>query len=816
MSETGQPAGLPTVPEEVPATPIEPVIPDEVIDGLTLDAGGLDDLTRTVKTLEHYGAKFPPWFCDQPLADVRAGLKEAARSERVREAFRREREFEESRQPEIPTTGATIHEMSEEALAVVNKWNNPPELFARSACLVRAALDERGGLYIQELDENGLTGILDRLIAWTRLLKGGEERPVHPPREVVRDILSLPAATWRVPHLAGVTGTPIFHQNGIIHATPGYDADSCLYYYPTPGFTMPPVPEVPTREDMDAALSLIEEVFVDFPFVTHADRTNAYGALLTAVLRPCINGPVPLYVTDKPQAGVGAGLQQRVIGVIAEGREPTLKTLPAGPEMRKEILATLKSGAAIQIFDNIETKLSSPDLASVLTAAEVTGRILGQTEERTYPVTCFWMANGNNIVIGGDLARRSFKSRMDPQVAFPWQREGFRHPDLIAWARENRGRILAAIFTLARAWIQAGKPEPHRVPRVGTFEAWRDTIGGILEFAGVEEFLGNADEVYLEADADRVQWEEFLECLWEIYGCEPFQAGRVAALILSEAPGDGGLLDSLPDDLAEAVATKRKSFSRVLGRAFGKINGRHFPGGWCLKQGNLNRGIREWVIIRSVPDPLGGGVDEGVLHDLGDTATEREKADDTRSNSGRGVCGVCPPIPYAREKNTSIKNMGIKNIYVRKDPGVIHHIHHHPQKNDTLASDSDSNAKQPGEGNTPSSTPNTPLTRTCNAQGGNNQDHQATVPPAEHDPATEVKSRAPFSPDRADYVILRPPEFRQSCTRCGGRPVAVRERAAEFNRRRGTAALCAKCYAGILNDSTQAEPAGSGVEEAGP
>ncbi|MDD3516553.1 MAG: hypothetical protein PHD35_12540, partial [Synergistaceae bacterium] len=476
--------------------------------------------------------------------------------------------------PSICTTGAYIHEMTEAALAVVNAWNSPPELFSRSACLVRVALDEKKDLYIQELDEAALTGILDRLIVWYRVLKDGEVRPAQPPRDVVRDILALPAAAWRVPHLAGVTATPIFHPDGTIHATPGYDEETSLYYHPADGFTLAPVPEVPTREDMDAALSLIEEVFVDFPFVTHADRTNAYGALLTAVLRPCINGPVPLYVTDKPQAGVGAGLQQRVIGVIAEGREPTLKTLPAGPEMRKEILATLKSGAAIQIFDNIETKLSSPDLASVLTAAEVTGRILGQTEERTYPVTCFWMANGNNIVIGGDLARRSFKSRMDPQVAFPWQREGFRHPDLIAWARENRGRILAAIFTLARAWIQAGKPEPHRVPRVGTFEAWRDTIGGILEFAGVEEFLGNADEVYLEADADRVQWEEFLECLWEIYGCEPFQAGRVAALILSEAPGDGGLLDSLPDDLAEAVATKRKSFSRVLGRAFGKINGR--------------------------------------------------------------------------------------------------------------------------------------------------------------------------------------------------------------------------------------------------
>ena len=684
MSETGRPAGLPTVPEEVPATPIEPVIPDEVIDRLTLDAGGLDDLTRTVKTLEHYGAKFPPWFCDQPLADVRAGLKEAARSERVREAFRREREFEESRQPEIPTTGATIHEMSEEALAVVNKWNNPPELFARSACLVRAALDERGSLYIQELDENGLTGILDRLIAWTRLLKGGEERPVHPPREVVRDILSLPAATWRVPHLAGVTGTPIFHQNGIIHATPGYDADSCLYYYPTPGFTMPPVPEVPTREDVAAALKAIEEVFVDFPFCSPADRANAIGALLTAVLRPCIAGPVPLYLTDKPQAGSGAGLLQRVIGWIAEGREPALKTMPTGPEMRKEIFAGLKNGTRIQIFDNLEDRLSSPELAAALTAVEMTGRILGQTEERTYAVRTFWMANGNNVTVGGDLARRTFKSRVDPQDPMPWQREGFRHPDLLRWVQEARGRILAAVFTLARAWIQAGRPAPEKVPRVGSFEDWRDTIGGILESAGVPDFMGNASEVYLAADEDRVQWENFLQALWNRYGSEPFQPGRVAELLTSQDPAGFPIADSLPDALAEAFHYRRKTFSQVLGMAFKKVDGRHFPGGWCIRQGKWSRGVRTWVVTYAPPTPTPEVVQPWCNLDsskFGADCQTEEPSSPVRQN---GVSGVTCTLPTRKKKSSYKTVMDSGNIpdtnVCAIGSGRLHHLHHDPSK----------------------------------------------------------------------------------------------------------------------------------------
>lgn len=76
---------------------VEPIISDEAIDALE---PGTDEFTKIVQSLEHYGAKFPPWFWDQPTEEVRAGLREAARSEKVREAHLREREAEARRREE--------------------------------------------------------------------------------------------------------------------------------------------------------------------------------------------------------------------------------------------------------------------------------------------------------------------------------------------------------------------------------------------------------------------------------------------------------------------------------------------------------------------------------------------------------------------------------------------------------------------------------------------------------------------------------------------------------------------------------------------
>lgn len=601
MAVESEPEPQPVVVEVPPAR--WTLLPDAQIDAL-------DDeqVYNWITTLERdYNARPPRNVEFTPVEELRIWLRETVASDQVRAVWERQQAARQERpRQEISITNAAIHEMSEQALSALQDANDPPEVFARSAQLVRAARDEGGLLYIQEIGESGLAGILDRLILWSSMTAKGEQRQARPPRDVVRDILALPAREWGVPPLVGITQSPILHADGAIHDAPGYDEESGLYYSPIEGFVLASVPERPTSEDVAAALATIEEVLFDFPFGAQADRANAYGALLTAILRPCIDGPVPLYLVDKPQAGAGAGLLQRVIGIIALGGEPPLRTMPGGEEMRKEILTSLRQGTRVQIFDNLEDKLSSPVLAAALTAPRFSGRILGKTEEISLDVCCFWMANGNNVVIGGDLARRTFKTRIDPQVALPWQREGFRHPDLPVWVAENRGRILAAVFTLARAWIQAGRPEPAQVPRVGSFEGWRDMIGGILEFSGVPEFLGNADAVYLEGDADRSQWEGLLSALWERYRSEPFTVGTVVRLLSSEDPGRWPIYYALPDDLSDAWGG-RGSFSRILGNAFARQNGRHFPGGWCLRRGRVEHKVLTWIITYTPPTGEDGG-----------------------------------------------------------------------------------------------------------------------------------------------------------------------------------------------------------------
>src|SRR6516164_6851097 len=97
------------------------------------------------------------------------------------------------------------------------------------------------------------------------------------------------------------------------------------------------------------------------------------------------------------------------------------------------------------------------------------------------------MASGNNTRFSRELIRRTVFCRLDAKVDAPWERTGYRHPNLLKWAKENRGQLVWAALTLARAWIAAGRPAGTEV--LGMFEAWTDVIGGILGVAGVPGLL---------------------------------------------------------------------------------------------------------------------------------------------------------------------------------------------------------------------------------------------------------------------------------------------------------------------------------------
>jgi hypothetical protein len=522
----------------------------------------------------------------------------------------------ESREWKIVVNDETLKDQTAMSMDALADVNDPPFLFQRARSLVRVEFDENDMPMIQTQSEAGIRGILERCAVFVkrRGIIHPEEYSVSPPIDVVKDLMSLPE--WNtIPPLTGIIECPTILPDNTLITKSGYNKKTRLFYAPAPGLKLPLIPDAPTKDEVSAAVKVIAEIFIDFPFVDDASKASAYASLFSLVLRPMIPGAVPLGLFDKPQAGTGASLITEAIAIIGTGRHAAMTTAPKDDtEWKKTITATLRQGRTVAIVDNVESKLFAPSLAGVLTSSVWTDRLLGCSENITLPHRLVWLATGNNVQLGGDLPRRCYWSRMDAKSARPWQREKFTHPNLLEWLKTERGSILAATITIARAWILAGKPGPDKaVPKMGGFDGWRDTIGGILHFAGVPKFLGNVEQMYAQADADTPQWETFFEKWHTLWGVSGITVSKMIEQMLKESSStsiectaNDRLVDLLPDVLADAWSGK-KNFSRVMGKALARMNERVFSNGLQLCKGNKEHGAVSWMVKK--PDSSDGNTE---------------------------------------------------------------------------------------------------------------------------------------------------------------------------------------------------------------
>lgn len=497
--------------------------------------------------------------------------------------------------PEIVVTDRHLRDITTDALGALYKANKPERIFRRSSALTRITLDEKERPFTETLSESALRGHLARSCNFVRITKDeeGEEqmRPVSPPLDVVRDIGSL--SDYQFPPLIGITEAPVIRPDGTVMNQPGYDSITNLYYYPSTKLIVPPIPDKPTDIDVKAAIELALEPVCDFPFDCEASRANAIATVFTPILRPMIDGPVPLAIVDKPQAGTGASLLAEVISLISTGRAAAMMTAQKDDEgWRKVITSLLIKGQLVVIIDNVEYDLFTPSLAAILTATSYQDRVLGRSEMVILPNRTTWVATGNNIRLRGDLPRRCIWVRMDAKTARPWQRDvkGFKHPRLIEWVSTERGAILAAILTIVRAWVVAGMPEAQGLPNLGGYESYCQIAGGVLAYMGVSGFLANLDAMYNETDTDTPAWEGFLETWHEVLG------DRVvtAAELISYFNDNTELRTALPDTIAD---TSVRNYIRRLGNSLAKKKGVRFPNGYSIVKAGEYRRAATWKVV---------------------------------------------------------------------------------------------------------------------------------------------------------------------------------------------------------------------------
>ena len=422
---------------------------------------------------------------------------------------------DEAGRPSIYAADGDLNRITGAAWSALHASNDPPRFYRYGDAPTRVETNDHGMPKLVTLDADRMRGELARAADFYKTTKAGEIVPAHPPMDTVHNILALPDPD--LPILYGVVTAPVFGADGVLRTAAGYHPGACLVYRPPPGFTLPAVPARPSEAQRDHARRMIlEELLGDFPFVGEAERAHAVALLLLQFIRPMIDGPTPLHLIEKPSPGTGATLMIDAIATVASGASSTVMT-EAGSEdeWRKRITATLRDNAAVVLIDNLRRRLDSSALAAAITAPVWSDRILGVSDNAHLPVRCAWVATGNNPSVSNELARRIVRIRLDARQDRPWQRQGFRHPNLLAFARARRAELVWSVLVLVQDWISAGRPPAEYPASLGMFESWAETIGGILEHAGITGFLGNLDEFYDTADAEAAAWRAFIAAWWD-------------------------------------------------------------------------------------------------------------------------------------------------------------------------------------------------------------------------------------------------------------------------------------------------------------
>lgn len=482
-------------------------------DGAKKVANALAPLAAEVRVItlpvEGKGEDFSDWVIHY------GGTAEAFR------ALMAEAELVEPPLPAINADNGNLPELAEQAWEAVRRKNNPPFLFRRGGLITRLEFGDDGAPHLAVVSRAGLRGILARAARWYRIVGRGDNAQVIdalPPLHVVDDMMAAPEIP--LPVITRVVEAPVFGRDGELRLEPGYHAHSRSYYWES-NLRIPEVRQGRAREDLPRALELIlTELMGDFPFVGPSERAHALAALLLPFARELITGATPLHLIEAPTPGTGKSLLADAITIPATGRPA--ETMTEGrdeDEWRKRITSAMIKAPTFLLLDNLRRKLDSAALAAALTATTWQDRILGRSELTSLPIRTIWLATGNNPALSTEMARRTVRIRIDARVAKPWQRTGFRHPDLRTWAIQHRGELVWAALTIIQAWVDAGMPPGAQT--LGQYESWARVMGGILDVAEVPGFLANVDELYEAADEETADWEAFCEAWWTSYGSSP-------------------------------------------------------------------------------------------------------------------------------------------------------------------------------------------------------------------------------------------------------------------------------------------------------
>jgi hypothetical protein len=348
------------------------------------------------------------------------------------------------------------------------------------------------------------------------------------------------------------------------------------------------VPERPTPDQVQDAIRIFDEhIGANFPFADDggASRAHALALCLQGFVMDVVDQMTPLFDVEAAQRRTGKGLVTECCLMPAFGpalagkRTPIPKT---DEEMTKVLTAHFREGGVLLAFDNVKGAVDLPSFEAALTAECFEGRVLGSSTLIQAKNRGTWVIISNNPEMSADLAGRAIRIRLISPVEFPEDRTDFERLQP-TYTRERLPELIWAMHTLARNWFAQGRPGPAPgTPGFGSYDRWRQVLGGILHAAGVKGFLANREVLRREVSRVDMQWREFVHDWLSHFGTNPVPTSDL--LTLAE---EHEILLSGENQRAKATA---------LGMRLGKCAGIRYFDRYTIERSKKN-GERHWALM---------------------------------------------------------------------------------------------------------------------------------------------------------------------------------------------------------------------------
>jgi len=423
--------------------------------------------------------------------------------------------------PELPTiivNEKQLRDFEGELWGAIVKWNDPPKIYEHSRGIVEVGVNKNNKMIeIKDVSVAGVRSILGEAANWVEIRYsqnyGSYQVSVLTPKVAAESVCAKNNPP--IPYLKKIIYSPFFSKEGILSIKKGYQPETeCFLSLDT---KINRIPERPSKSDIDTAKEWIDEILWDFPFIDQSEKANAIAFFLVQYIRNMIDGQTPLHMFEASTPGTGKSFLVEMLSYpFLNSPIPAKNEITDNVELRKQITTSLMSDTPIIFFDNLNFQIDSGIIASAATNPMWNDRLLGINREVNLLVRCLWALSANNPQMSKENLRRTVRIRQDARMEYPELRDTrkFRHPDLRGWVKTNRGHLIWAALVLCQNWIAQKSPLAKNPPIMGSFEAWVETLAGIMECAGIEGFLANAQSFREDADEESSALRAFISSWW--------------------------------------------------------------------------------------------------------------------------------------------------------------------------------------------------------------------------------------------------------------------------------------------------------------